>query len=99
MSDKGFFDQFLGFVPDPSAPVEDEYARLAHYMRWKPKSKIWKTNRDRCFNSEFVTHYGNDAGRLQNWQSLCQEVRVKRTTESITQCKKACSLEGYMLIV
>ena len=93
-----FFDEFPGFEPDPTAPIELEYTRLARHMRWKPKSKAWKTTRDRYYSSEFIANYGNDASRLQTWQSLCEEVRIKRTTESITQCKKVCSLQVRLFL-
>ncbi|KAI9820455.1 MAG: hypothetical protein M1832_003788 [Thelocarpon impressellum] len=83
------FDAYPGFEPDPTAALEVEFARLARFKRWKPGKGEWLKARKRLYASEFANHYGSDSGRLQNWQSLCREVRVKQPTESITQCRKA----------
>lgn len=94
MADDNFFEQFSGFEPNSSALVVDEFARLASHMRWKAYSKAWKRNRERCFKSEFITHFGRDASRLENWQSLCEEVGVKRIPDSIAKCRKARNPRG-----
>lgn len=90
MSNNTFFDKFPGFEPDLTAPIEVEFERLALHMGWRPESKKWRKNRKHCLESEFVAQYGNDASKLQNWQNLCREVRVRQAIESISQCKKVC---------
>ena len=83
------FDSYPGFEPDPNASFDAEFARLARHAGWKPKSKRWWNKRAECYEAEFATLFGDNASKLQNWQSLCRELRIrKKPTESITQCKK-----------
>ncbi|PSN59007.1 hypothetical protein BS50DRAFT_509359 [Corynespora cassiicola Philippines] len=91
MTDNTFFGKFPGFEPDPSAPVSNEFFRLARHMRWRPGSKRFSKMRAECFRSEFAVYFGNDASRLQNWQSLCLELGIRENIGSITQCRKKLS--------
>jgi hypothetical protein len=89
------FDSYPGFEPDPNASFDAEFARLARHARWKPKSKKWWDKRAEFYQTEFAALYGENASRLQNWQSLCRELRIrKQPIESITQCKKVRILAG-----
>ena len=88
MADNDFFDQFPGFEPNPTSKIGSEFARLARFKQWKRGSKTWKNNRNSFYVSQFISHYGGDSTRLETWQNLCREVRVKGPIDSITKCKK-----------
>ncbi|KAI9736748.1 MAG: hypothetical protein M1834_000952 [Cirrosporium novae-zelandiae] len=88
MSDYEFFNRFPDFEPNPSAPIAKEFARLARQKNWNPNSKVYRRMKVSCYQSEFTALYGEDSSKLQNWQSLCRDVRVKKPTDTISQCKK-----------
>lgn len=41
---------------------------------------------------EFNTTYGTDDRDLGSWQNLCRVVGASSVPDSVTQCKKVCSL-------
>jgi hypothetical protein len=82
-----FFDDFPGFVPDPSAHISENFARLAAHRQWKTGSKTYKRNWNKYVRMEFDSEYGTNYNRLESWQKLCTEVGIERLS-SITQCKK-----------
>jgi hypothetical protein len=83
-----FFAEFAGFVPDHSAHITDEFARLAKHRNWAFRSKNYKRQWNRCMRAEFQTAYTNvNLSRLQSWQNLCLELGLE-AAPSITQCKK-----------
>ncbi|KAE8377106.1 hypothetical protein BDV26DRAFT_264426 [Aspergillus bertholletiae] len=84
------YSRFPGFQPNPSSSATSEFARLANHMGWKPGSKTYKREWANFTQSEFSRHFGAE-GKLQNWQALCQELRLDVPTASITQCRKALS--------
>ncbi|EFR04891.1 hypothetical protein MGYG_07893 [Nannizzia gypsea CBS 118893] len=91
-----FYSRYPGFQPNPSAPAVDEFARLARHMRWKHGSKAYKRGWASFGVSEFSKHYGTEASKLQNWQSLCREVGLSEP-KTITQCKKVYRVFSQLL--
>ncbi|EEA26182.1 hypothetical protein TMatcc_005571 [Talaromyces marneffei ATCC 18224] len=85
-----FFDDFPDFVPDPSAGIRKNFARLAAHRQWKTSSKKYKRNWNKYVRMEFDKAYGTNHTRLESWQNLCIEVGIGHLS-SITQCKKALS--------
>ncbi|KAL2825330.1 hypothetical protein BDW59DRAFT_161807 [Aspergillus cavernicola] len=83
-----FFSRFPGFQPDQSRSATEEFSRLAYHMNWNTGSKTYKREFVNFASAEFVYHF--DIGnRLQNYQALCQELRLEGYFASITQCRKA----------
>ncbi len=88
MSSSSFLAAFVDFTQDPTAALTDEFERLAIHKGWDPKHKKYHQNRSRFYASEFDHHYGSDATKLENWQSLCIEVEIEPAPPSIAKCKK-----------
>ena len=81
------FSRFPGFQPNPSALARDEFTRLAHHMQWKPGSKKYRREWAEFTGSEFRQHFGAQS-KLENWQALCNELKLDGPIASITQCRK-----------
>lgn len=84
---KSFFDDFPGFVPEPSAGLRENFARLAAHRQWKNGSKNYQRNWNKYVRMEFDREYGTNYTRLESWQNLCAELGIERLP-SITRCKK-----------
>lgn len=87
-----YWSSFSDFDHNPTAPVRDEFQRLAKLKGWMGKGKK-KTNRrheewGQCFQSEFEKYYGDDTSSLAGWQTLCREVGLDVIPESVTKCKR-----------
>jgi len=63
-----FFACFPGFQPDDTAPIEQEFARLAKFMGWS--GCVAAVYRGQAYGAEFGRAYGRDANasRLERWQ-------------------------------
>jgi len=92
---------FPNFQSDPTAPLVENFRRLAIQEGWKKKSKTYKENK-RVFLAEaveagFLSTFGVNVSSLQAWQSLCETIGVPEAKEgedlplltSISACKKA----------
>jgi hypothetical protein len=98
--------QFSNFQSDPTAPLLENFKRLAIQEGWKKKSKTYKEER-RVFLAEgvearFLDKFGVNVSSLQAWQSLCQTIGVPESKEggyvpqltSIKACQKGCCLSA-----
>lgn len=83
-----YFESFADFHPAPHAPLQQEFARLAELRGWQVGSKAYRKQYKRCMFVEFVSHYGSSTEKLEGWQALCREVRMKVVPDTITQCRK-----------
>jgi len=85
-----YFVAFSDFVPDPSASIEQEFARLARYRQWSPSSKRYKKERRKFLLSEYDHHVGyiQAANNISKWQDLCLELGINDPPQSISDCKK-----------
>lgn len=83
-----YFDNFPKFKHNPTAPIAQEFGRLASEQGWKKKNrdKLFHEERALCYAMEFALHF-NDDSKLANWQALCSEVGIE-PERSITKCKK-----------
>jgi hypothetical protein len=79
---------FAGFVPDDSASLKDEFARLARFRNWKLAGKKYREEWAKFAVSEFKKHYDAEAPKLESWQSLCREIGIEGDLASITKCRK-----------
>ncbi|KAK4979593.1 hypothetical protein LTR66_010429 [Elasticomyces elasticus] len=92
MRPTSLFDQHPTFTPHPTAPLSQEFARLAQHMGWRKGSHEWRANKRRAYLQEFARHWGEDASRLDVWRRLCADVGVvegEAGLGSVTKCKKA----------
>jgi hypothetical protein len=80
-----FWLQFPGFIPDPAAQLQEDFARLASHMRWSKAAR--RKHLAEAIRAEIGFFY-DGSGRLARWQSLCNEVRVGSNPRSIAECKK-----------
>ena len=87
---KTYLDRFPGFQQDPRRPLKEEFASLASFKQWRIGSKVYKREQTRFLRAEFDLHLGTveQSRKLEDWQALCQELRVNSIPGSITQCKK-----------
>jgi hypothetical protein len=96
------FATLSNFQSDPTAPLLENFRRLAIQEGWKKKSKTYKEQR-RVFLAEavevgFLSTFGVNVSSLQAWQSLCKTIGVPEAKEgdvlpltSISACKTVCS--------
>lgn len=87
---KNYLDRFPGFQRDPWRPLNEEFASLASFKQWRIGSKPYQREHTRFLLAEFDLHLGTveQSRKLEDWQALCQELRVNPIPGSITQCKK-----------
>ena len=87
---RNYLDRFPGFQRDPRRPLNEEFARLASFKQWRVGSKLYKREHTEFLRAEFDLHIGviEQGRKLEDWQALCQELRVSPVPASITQCKK-----------
>ena len=87
---KNYLDSFPGFQPDPRRTLNEEFDSLASFKQWRIGSKLYKREQTRFLRAEFDLHLGviEQSRKLDDWQVLCQELRVNPIPGSITQCKK-----------
>ena len=85
-----YLDRFPDFQRDPRRPLNEEFASLASFKKWRIGSKVYRREQIRFLNAEFDLHLGmvEQGRKLVDWQALCQELRVNPIPGSITQCKK-----------
>ncbi|KAJ7232433.1 hypothetical protein B0H12DRAFT_1028383 [Mycena haematopus] len=76
------------FVHNPTAPLHQEFKRLAEQCGWSRKGTQYKREWERCGREEFSHHFGRDDNRLAGWQAMCATAGVKEAPESIKQCKQ-----------
>ncbi|KAL8808496.1 MAG: hypothetical protein Q9182_000047 [Xanthomendoza sp. 2 TL-2023] len=91
MAQSVFFDQYPNFRQRHTAPILNEFRRLAQTQGWRKVDDAWKINRQACLQAEFEFHFGSieTENKLAGWQNLCQELGVDGDTSSIAKCKKA----------
>ncbi|KAI9853438.1 MAG: hypothetical protein M1824_001269 [Vezdaea acicularis] len=96
-----FTTHFPTFIPNHSANIQANFRELITHNNWslKKRNKLYASPasgeahtvdewRYICYESVFEETYGLEAGKLQNWRGLCEEVGVPAGA-SITQCKAA----------
>jgi hypothetical protein len=88
MAKGDFFSGFAGFVHDDTAPISQEFERLALEQGWVAKSRPYRAFREECLRTEFEGHFGSNAHDLANWQALCAELGADEIPASKTQAKK-----------
>ena len=90
MDRSSFFIQYPDFQQDRTAPILDEYYRLAQRYGWSRTSGTWKIHRRECLQVEFEFHLGSieSGNKLSGWQGLCGELGLSSTLPSIIRCKK-----------
>lgn len=91
-----YFNQFTkaGFSPEPTAPIEQEFKRLAAHMKWR---KTFVKHRDECYARELEYHSCIDLAPLVALQLLCTDLGIKTPPSTITQCKKVGYKAGQQL--
>ena len=103
-----YLTRFPNFQLDPTAPLLENFERLAVREGWNKKSKKYRKER-KAFLAEgvlfgFLDAFGKNAMSLQAWQSLCKTIGVPETKEgedpplltSISECKKVCCRTGVI---
>jgi hypothetical protein len=83
-----YWQQFPGFVPEPTATFKDELARLAEHENWSNNAK--RKQQVKALTAEIAHHYGTHMNKLDRWQQLCEDVGIDVIPTSIKQCKKVC---------
>ena len=88
--------RFPDFIPDPSATLLEEFARLARLRGWQKGSKRYKKERRQYLTSEYDLHIGviDQGGNLQQFQALCRELGIDDPPDSIRQCKLVSMVSG-----
>lgn len=81
-----WFLKFPPFVYDRTAPLENNFYRLAAERKWG--RELMRKRWAQCQMEEFGNAYGTDTTKLEAWQSLCREVHIEEPMTSITQCRK-----------
>jgi hypothetical protein len=73
------------FQTDPTAPLLENFKRLAIQEGWKKKSKTYKAKRSaylaEAVEDGFLSKFGVNISSLQAWQSLCQTIGVPESID------------------
>jgi hypothetical protein len=81
-----YWYQFVGFVPEPRATFDSEFARLAKHQGWHENPT--RKHRNKALLAELVFHFGDlSSDKLSQVQALCKLFRIKDIPSSITQCR------------
>ncbi|KAJ5372866.1 hypothetical protein N7517_004872 [Penicillium concentricum] len=99
MENSNYFSRFPDFQTARSTSAIAEFDRLASQRNWSQGSKKYRSERAKFLVSEFDTHFGTDATKLESWQALCVEVKVQSPTESISQCRKKALAKVHVNLV
>lgn len=78
-SSQSHFDTFTNFIPNPSAPFDDEFARLASSQNWVPGSQSYVQERTIAMRTELKLHYFSQSQSQS--QSQPQEQRQDQAHE------------------
>jgi hypothetical protein len=78
-----YWYQFVGFVPEPSATFDSEFARLAKHQGWHANPT--RKHRNKALLDELVFHFGSK--ELDQMQALCKLIHIQDIPPSITQCR------------
>jgi hypothetical protein len=81
-----YWQQFPGFIPEPTATFKHELTRLAKHESWS--SNVKRKQQVKALTAEIAFHYGTHMNRLDRWQQLCEDVGIDVIPTSITQCRK-----------
>lgn len=76
------------FDYEPTAPLLDEFRRLALNRGWKDQDQVYRTERQKCLGSAFDQYFGKGSRNLEGWQDLCRDVAIEPVPSSITKCRK-----------
>lgn len=84
-----YFDMFPSFTPKNTAPLREEFDRLAASQQWPKNSQIHRNQFTRCCSDEFRHFYGDNTSRLEAWQSIFTDITgVTPPPPSKNQCRK-----------
>ncbi|KAJ7160550.1 hypothetical protein C8R43DRAFT_1105187 [Mycena crocata] len=83
-----YWDTYPDFVHNPTAPLQQEFRRLAEERGWTKGGSRYKKEWGRCGRDEFAHHFGRDDNRLAGWQAMCVMVGVEDAPDSIKRCKE-----------
>jgi hypothetical protein len=78
--------QFSGFVPAPTSPFKQEFARLSKHQKWTKTKR--REQQVKALAAEIAHHYGTHLNKLDRWQQLCEDVGIDVAPKSVTQCRK-----------
>ena len=85
---ESWFAKYPNFVPNPHAPLQDEFNRLAEERNWKPDGSRYRKEWRHCVEDSFTAYFGSDVSSLAAWQALCIKVGIADIPASITGCRK-----------
>ena len=94
-----YFARFHDFDHDPTASLTEEFRRLAVSRHWKEGGKVYRRQRQHCFEGAFGQHFRGDRKSLRGWQELCEDVSLETMPPSITQCKKVSLSWGFITFI
>jgi hypothetical protein len=81
-----YWYQFVGFVPEPSATFDSEFARLAKHQGWHANPT--RKHRNEALLAELVFHFGDlSSENPSQVQALCKLLRIKDIPSSNKQCR------------
>jgi len=90
-----WFFKFAPFIYDPTAGLRSNFDRLATLRNWSKKKR--QNHWTECQEEEFGYAFGTDTTKLESWQDLCREIRIKNPPDSIKGCKKVSSTIGLTI--
>ena len=86
-----YFTKFHDFNPDPSAPILQEFKRLAEIRNWNGKK--YKKEKSKCLLDEYGLYHatltlGTRSEQLEKARALCSDLGIEPAPASITACKE-----------
>ena len=62
-----YFAKFRDFDYDSTAPLVDEFQRLAASHQWREGGKVYRKQRQNCFAHTYEQYFSKDQNTLRGW--------------------------------
>ncbi|RXW19643.1 hypothetical protein EST38_g6206 [Candolleomyces aberdarensis] len=86
-----FFEQYPDFDYDDFEPATSEFRRLSQQNGWTrlhpEQNAAYRAFTDALAN-QFNSNYGEDAGNLESWQSLCENLGIKPVPDDLAEARR-----------
>ena len=84
----GYFDKHPSFETNRTAPIQEEFERLAKDRQWRKGSNEFWNEFCMCLDQELASVLKSGSSGLKPLQNLCRDVGAEPLPASNTQCAK-----------
>ena len=88
-----FFEQYPEFDYNDFEPATDEFRRLSQESQWTrdgpdSEEKVAYRSFTDALARQFNSNYGEDAGNLESWQVLCENLGIWPVPDDFVEARK-----------